>query len=113
MQALTRGYGLTRTELRQVNSEGELQSMLAQLQSVLERFTSGDFRACDVGDQPISLREQEAVLEGLERAVRGAATQAGSRSVGHPAEFGPGEFVGHSAEFGPGCLLVTRSTGRP
>ncbi len=83
------GYGLTRTKLRQVNSEEELQSMLAQLQR--KRFTSGEFGAGDVGGEPKSLRDQEAVLDGVERPVRGAAAQAAwAVSPERPTERQPG-----------------------
>ena len=65
--------------------------MLAQLQSMLERFTSGEFGAGDVGDEPISLRDQEAVLDGVERPVRGAAAQAAwAVSPERPTERQPG-----------------------
>ncbi len=76
MEVLTRGNGLTRKELRLVNSEQELQSMFAKLQAMLERFSPGD--GAGSLREPISLREQEAVLEVVERAVLGAAAQAAS-----------------------------------
>jgi hypothetical protein len=76
IEVLTKGNGLTRTELRLVDSQEKLQIMFAKLQTMLERFRPGDgavsLRA------PISSREQEAVLEVVQRAALVAAAQAAS-----------------------------------
>ncbi len=89
MEALTRPNGLTRKALRLVHSEEELQSMLARLQSILERFTPGD--GAGSLRKPISLREQEAVLHGVEMAVRGAVAYAALEfSPERPTEPQPG-----------------------
>ena len=75
MQVWTKPHGLTRKALRLVDSEEELQSMLARLESILEGFTPGG--AAGSSGEPISEREQEAVLHGMElvlgRAVANAA----------------------------------------
>ena len=89
MEALTRPNGLTRKALRLVHSEEELQSMLARLQSILGRFTPGD--GAGSLREPISLREQEAVLHGVEMAVRGAVAYAALEfSPERPTEPQPG-----------------------
>ncbi len=95
MEALTRPNGLTRKALRLVHSEEELQSMLARLQSILERFTPGD--GAGSLREPISLREQEAVLHGVEMAVRGAVAYAALEfSPEPPTEPQPGPDSGSS-----------------
>ena len=76
MEVLTRGNGLTRTELRLVDSQEKLQIMFAKLQTMLGRFRPGDGTASLRA--PISSREQEAVLEVVQRAALVAAAQAAS-----------------------------------
>ena len=80
MEALTRPNGLTRKALRLVASEeeeeeeGELQSMLARLEIIPEGFTPGG--AAGSSGEPISEREQEAVLHGMELALGRAVANA-------------------------------------
>ena len=74
MQVWTKPHGLTRKALRLVDSEEELQSMLARLESILEGFTPEG--AAGSSGEPISEREQEAVLHGMELALGRAVANA-------------------------------------